>query len=103
MCQVIQESVTNESKRYLEEMGRYNYVTPTSYLELLGIYSMLADRKKKELMLASSRLKTGLDKVLFNLRYALLIYWDTIFRYALWIYWEYYFKICPKDLLSILF
>ncbi|CAG5117459.1 unnamed protein product, partial [Candidula unifasciata] len=64
MCQIIQESVTQKSKLYLEEMGRYNYVTPTSYLELLGIYSMLVNRKKKELTLASSRLKTGLDKIL---------------------------------------
>ncbi|XP_005102124.3 dynein heavy chain 1, axonemal [Aplysia californica] len=64
MCQEIHESVTHNSQRYLDEMSRHNYVTPTSYLELLGIYSQLVSRKKTELSVASSRLKTGLDKIL---------------------------------------
>ncbi|GFN88548.1 dynein heavy chain 1, axonemal [Plakobranchus ocellatus] len=61
---MIHETVTQNSVRFLEEMSRHNYVTPTSYLELLGCYSQFVSRKRKELTLASSRLKTGLDKIL---------------------------------------
>ncbi|XP_059153506.1 dynein axonemal heavy chain 1-like [Physella acuta] len=64
MCQMIQESVSVNSIAFLEEMSRHNYVTPTSYLELLGLFSQLVSRKKGELTLASTRLKTGLDKIL---------------------------------------
>ncbi|XP_059176982.1 dynein axonemal heavy chain 1-like [Physella acuta] len=64
MCQVIHESVTVNSAKFLAEMSRYNYVTPTSYLELLGIFSKLVGMKKMELITARHRLKTGLDKLL---------------------------------------
>ncbi|GFS18450.1 dynein heavy chain 1, axonemal [Elysia marginata] len=63
MCQKIHESVTRYSERFLEEMSRHNYVTPTSYLELLSCYSQLVSRRKRELSLASSRLSTGLNKI----------------------------------------
>ncbi|RUS78759.1 hypothetical protein EGW08_013475 [Elysia chlorotica] len=64
MCQEIHESVTKNSAKFLAEMSRYNYVTPTSYLELLGIFSKLIGMKKTELTTAKKRLKTGLDKLL---------------------------------------
>ncbi|KAK3782184.1 hypothetical protein RRG08_032935 [Elysia crispata] len=64
MCQKLHESVTLYSERYLEEMSRHNYVTPTSYLELLSCYSQLVSRRRRELSVASSRLKTGLDKIM---------------------------------------
>lgn len=63
MCQIIHESVTVNSAKFLAEMSRYNYVTPTSYLELLGIFSKLVGMKKLELTTAKRRLKTGLEKV----------------------------------------
>ena len=63
MCQIIHKSVTLNSTKFLAEMSRYNYVTPTSYLELLGIFSKLIGMKKIELSTARKRLKTGLDKV----------------------------------------
>jgi len=63
MCQEIQISVFNYSERFLSELSRHNYVTPTSYLELLGIFSKLVGMKKTELGTARKRLKTGLDKV----------------------------------------
>lgn len=64
MCQEIQVSVFNHSQKFLAELSRYNYVTPTSYLELLGIFSKLVGMKKTELNTARNRLKTGLDKLL---------------------------------------
>lgn len=64
MCQEIQETVFRYSNRFLAELSRHNYVTPTSYLELLGIFSKLVGMKKTELNTNRKRLKTGLDKVL---------------------------------------
>ncbi|KAF6028262.1 hypothetical protein EB796_013428 [Bugula neritina] len=64
MCQIIHEDVVQYSQRFLDELSRYNYVTPTSYLELLGIFSKLIGIKKNELVVARKRTKTGLDKLL---------------------------------------
>lgn len=40
-CCYFQESVTGVSAQYLAEARRYNYVTPTTYLELLGAFRSL--------------------------------------------------------------
>lgn len=37
----IHKDVTEESKDYYEKMRRMNYVTPTSYLELMKMYTDL--------------------------------------------------------------
>ena len=66
ICQEMHQTVVKESIRYKEEQGRYNYVTPTSYLELLSIFSRIFGSKKNELIMARKRTKTGLDKVCFN-------------------------------------
>ncbi|XP_064629143.1 dynein axonemal heavy chain 1-like isoform X2 [Lineus longissimus] len=64
MCEKIHNSVTTASEKFLSELSRHNYVTPTSYLELLGIFSKLITMKKMELISAKKRTKTGLDKLL---------------------------------------
>ena len=64
MCQEVQISVAKNSELFLAELSRHNYVTPTSYLELLGIFSKLVGMKKTELSSSRKRLKTGLDKLL---------------------------------------
>ena len=48
----------------MQEQGRFNYVTPTSYLELLSIFSAIFGLKKNELLQQKKRTKTGLDKLL---------------------------------------
>ena len=63
MCQEMHQSVAEYSAKFLAELSRHNYVTPTSYLELLGIFSKLIGLKKMELSSARKRLKIGLDKV----------------------------------------
>lgn len=63
MCVVVHQSVATKSIQFLAELSRHNYVTPTSYLELLGIYGKLLGLKKNELKTARNRTKTGLDKV----------------------------------------
>ncbi|CAF0758924.1 unnamed protein product [Brachionus calyciflorus] len=64
ICQEMHQTVVVESLRYKEEQGRFNYVTPTSYLELLSIFSKIFGLKKNELIQARRRTKTGLDKLL---------------------------------------
>ncbi|XP_071943674.1 dynein axonemal heavy chain 1-like isoform X2 [Antedon mediterranea] len=64
VCVDIHQSVATKSIKYLAELSRHNYVTPTSYLELLGIFSKLIGLKTNELRTARNRTKTGLDKLL---------------------------------------
>ena len=66
VCQQIHSSVAKNSTRFLQELSRHNYVTPTSYLELIGIFSRLIGLKKNELTTAKNRTKTGLDKVVID-------------------------------------
>lgn len=49
MFKNIHKSVEKISITYLEELRRHNYVTPTSYLELLNIYRQILSEKRKEL------------------------------------------------------
>ncbi|CAG2054550.1 unnamed protein product [Timema podura] len=63
-CQFMHQSVVDASELYLQELSRHNYVTATSYLELLNSYSHILARKKGELLLRVQRLNTGLDKLL---------------------------------------
>lgn len=42
---------------------RYNYVTPTSYLELLSTFLKLLSEKRNEVTTAKKRLESGLDKL----------------------------------------
>jgi dynein heavy chain len=64
ICVDIHQSVAVASKQFLVELSRYNYVTPTSYLELLGTFGKLIQLKKTEVSTQRNRTKTGLDKLL---------------------------------------
>ncbi|CAM4703272.1 unnamed protein product [Lepidochelys kempii] len=64
VCVAIHQSVAVKCKVYLAELARHNYVTPKSYLELLGIFTALIGKKKQELNTAKKRMKSGLDKLL---------------------------------------
>lgn len=68
VCKEIHQSVFTFSARFLAELSRHNYVTPTSFLELLGIFSKLIGIKTTEITNNQRRLKTGLDKVNFFTR-----------------------------------
>ncbi|KAK4887372.1 hypothetical protein RN001_003643 [Aquatica leii] len=63
VCQFMHASVVDASELFLQELSRHNYVTPTSYLELLSSYSNLMGKKKGSLSAGVGRLKTGLDKL----------------------------------------
>ncbi|XP_046853910.1 dynein axonemal heavy chain 12-like isoform X2 [Xenia sp. Carnegie-2017] len=58
-------SARNLSESYLEELGRHNYVTPTSYLELISSFKGLLNKKQDEVMKMKRRYEVGLEKLLF--------------------------------------
>ena len=64
MCVSIHQSTEKETVRYLNEQRRYNYVTPTSYLELLSTLITLQGEKREEIETMRKRLEIGLDKLL---------------------------------------
>lgn len=57
--QFMHASVVEASERYKQELSRHNYVTPTSYLELLSSFTELINKKKGSLTEGIGRLKTG--------------------------------------------
>ena len=63
VCVFIHQSVERASKEFYDEQRRHVYVTPTSYLELLGTYIKLLDEKREEIGKLRGRLEVGLDKL----------------------------------------
>ncbi|XP_011850123.1 PREDICTED: dynein heavy chain 2, axonemal [Mandrillus leucophaeus] len=56
-------SVAQYSQKMLLELRRYNYVTPTNYLELVSGYKKLLGEKRQELQDQANKLRTGLFKI----------------------------------------
>ncbi|KAJ1485018.1 dynein heavy chain and region D6 of dynein motor-domain-containing protein, partial [Baffinella frigidus] len=63
MCGDIHKGVEAASIRYKDELRRFNYVTPTSYLELLSTFRKVLQEKRDEIGTAKMRLSVGLDKL----------------------------------------
>jgi len=63
MFKHLHQSVEQKSREYLEAMRRYNYVTPTSYLELLSTFKSVLSSKKEEVSTAQFRLQNGVNKI----------------------------------------
>ncbi|XP_048524356.1 dynein axonemal heavy chain 2 [Dendroctonus ponderosae] len=59
----IHDSVVQYSKRMLNEMKRYNYVTPTNYLELVSGYKKMLGQKRVLLSSQANKLRNGLWKI----------------------------------------
>lgn len=58
------KSVEKISIQYKNELRRINYVTPTSYLELLTMFKQVMKEKYQELLNSIDRLKKGLDRLI---------------------------------------
>lgn len=56
-------TVNEMSQVYLQNERRYNYTTPKSYLELIGLYAKLLNDKHSEISDRIMRLETGLVKL----------------------------------------
>ncbi|XP_026150549.1 dynein heavy chain 7, axonemal isoform X2 [Mastacembelus armatus] len=63
MCKSFHTSTTELSVRFLAELQRHNYVTPTSYLELISTFKTLLETKRVEVMNLKSRYEVGLEKL----------------------------------------
>lgn len=61
MFKIMHQSVEHKSKKFLDELRRRNYVTPTSYLELLNTYKNVLQERKKFFGDARRRLEKGLN------------------------------------------
>ncbi|KAE8744396.1 hypothetical protein FOCC_FOCC009000 [Frankliniella occidentalis] len=59
----VHSSVCYYSKKMMIEMKRYNYVTPTNYLELVAGYKKMLNEKRDELSNAANKLRSGLSKI----------------------------------------
>ena len=53
------------SDKFSEELGRQNYVTPTSYLELISSFKALLASKRGEVLKLKKRYEVGLEKLEF--------------------------------------
>jgi len=65
MCKHFHESVRHMSELYYAELLRYNYVTPTSYLELILTFKKLLALKRDDIQMLRNRYVTGLEKLQF--------------------------------------
>ncbi|XP_064606960.1 dynein axonemal heavy chain 12-like isoform X2 [Liolophura sinensis] len=65
ICKYFHQSSRSLSERYLAELGRHNYVTPTSYLELINAFKTLLTMKQDATMKAKRRYVVGLEKLAF--------------------------------------
>ena len=64
MVMYVHKSVEEVSIEYMDVLKRKNYVTPTSYLELLSTYEKLLAEKREEVGGLCQRLSVGLDKLI---------------------------------------
>lgn len=53
-------SITAANADFLRMERRFNYTTPTSYLELISFYRMLLDKKRDKISDQIDRLEIGL-------------------------------------------
>ena len=51
--------------KFLQHLGRHNYITPTSYLELISSFKSVLSRKRGEVVKFKKRYKVGLEKLEF--------------------------------------
>uniref|UniRef100_A0A671W0U7 Dynein axonemal heavy chain 7 n=1 Tax=Sparus aurata TaxID=8175 RepID=A0A671W0U7_SPAAU len=63
MCKSFHTSTIELSARFLSELQRHNYVTPTSYLELISTFKALLETKRAEVMKLKRRYEVGLEKL----------------------------------------
>lgn len=63
MCMEFHTSTESLSEQFLIRLNRHNYVTPTSYLELIHTFKGLLEKKRTETKTASNRYLTGIEQL----------------------------------------
>ena len=64
ICVDMQERVSKLTIKYQQEMRRYYYITPTSYLELIYTFKRLLNTKRVDVLKLRQRYAGGLEKLL---------------------------------------
>lgn len=65
ICKYFHTSARNLTEKYRAELGRFNYVTPTSYLELIYAFKDLLAKNRDVIVKARERYLVGLEKLAF--------------------------------------
>jgi dynein heavy chain len=65
LCQSFHQAARQLSEKFLSELGRHNYVTPTSYLELISSFKTLVAKKQGNVLHLKRRYEVGLEKLAF--------------------------------------
>ncbi|XP_047524724.1 dynein axonemal heavy chain 6 [Pieris napi] len=63
LCVTMHQDVDVMTDRLYDEMRRYFYTTPSSYLDLLKLYLGLLDKKQQEIIRGRDRISCGLHKL----------------------------------------
>lgn len=63
MCNKMHRIVEIETANYFKELRRYNYTTPTSYLELVKLYVDILKKQQEKISANERRYRIGLDKL----------------------------------------
>eukprot|EP00398_MALV-I-01_sp_L67-1_P000742 gene742-313_t len=63
-CVEMQTNIYGTVEKFRQEMRRFFYITPTSYLELIDSFKRLLEKRRDEVMTAKSRYEIGLSKIL---------------------------------------
>lgn len=61
LFKIMHQSVEQKSEEFKDSMRRINYVTPTSYLELLSMYKKILKSQRTKVEKGRSRLSRGLE------------------------------------------
>lgn len=64
-CQHFHTSVMDLTDKYLRQLKRQNYVTPTSYLELIMAFKLSLSSRREAVLQEKNRYLTGLEKLEF--------------------------------------
>lgn len=65
MCKTFHDSTIKQSAKFWSALRRHNYVTPTSYLELIKAFKSLLSMKREEVSELKFRYVNGLEKLDF--------------------------------------
>ncbi|XP_053705138.1 dynein axonemal heavy chain 12-like isoform X1 [Synchiropus splendidus] len=65
ICKTFHTTAKDLSTKFLTDLGRHNYVTPTSYLELIAAFRQLLTQQRDNVLKAKQRYTNGLDKLAF--------------------------------------
>jgi dynein heavy chain len=63
MAVMIHSTVQSATERYFAELGRFNYTTPTSYLELIKLYMNMLREQREIVEKKEERYRGGLQKL----------------------------------------